>query len=102
MPITLTDHERAFAGSPEGLRDIAAARRLHETREAHKGVNARQWNDAMQANAVRNLTTANARARVMADASAASSAAQLEVARAVHAATTIVRKDKMRSAWKGR
>lgn len=102
MQIQFTDAEQAFADSPAGRRDIAAARRNHDASESHKGLRAAPWTDAHEANAVRRLATADARGRVVMLADGVGLADRTATARAAAETARQMRDDRTRNAWKGR
>jgi hypothetical protein len=69
--VSLSDAERTFADSVEGRAAIAYERYKHRLSDAHRGANARPWNDAMQAEAVRKLTAQQVSDRTQAAATLA-------------------------------
>jgi hypothetical protein len=55
MDIQLTADEIAFAASPQGKSQLAAARYHHANAERRKGIQAKPWTPALEAEATRNL-----------------------------------------------
>lgn len=98
---TFTDAEQRFADSPEGLTQIAKARREFELRNAHMGDRAPQWTDAMTAGVVQQACRDSARSAITNAAALASAQRQEPIARAARDAALAARKDRISNAWRG-
>ena len=99
--IQLTDHERAFAASPQGASLLGLAERQHRLREDHRGANAIPWTDASKAAAIRHLAKVHARSDLSA---AAANAACADSRAALETAAKLAREqrmDRLRNAHRG-
>ena len=70
----LTPPEQEFADSPAGQAHIAAAKRVHDMQERHKGLAALPWTDTLERQAIRRGTSDAARAAISAEVFAKSEA----------------------------
>ena len=98
--IQLTDTERAFADSPEGIMRLSHAREGHRLSEAYKGAAARPWTDADESQAVRALATAKARNEIHLGALVADNAAKAHEHSAETDAERKKRQDNLHNGWR--
>lgn len=64
MTIILNDAEQVFADSAAGKSAVAYARSNFEAAESHKGTSAATWTNDMASKAIRDASSASARAAV--------------------------------------
>lgn len=96
-----TDAERSFADSAEGQCAIAHEKMKHRNREAYKGAGATPWTDAIEATAIRRLTTERARQVVKSAAFLADHARQLPALEAAAVTARELASQRMRDAHRG-
>lgn len=78
MTIFLTDAERQYSDSAQGLSDVAQARMNHSLAQIGRGAAAVPWTDALEADTIRRLAVDRARYSVERGAILSSAAREKE------------------------